>query len=142
MNDIWNGLNNPGISPGPNPNLSLNLGNYNYTPQYPRCQIVKVNGEAGARNFRMAPNSSILLLDETAPIVWFIQTDGAGYSNPIPYDITPHQTVVASDITQIDERLKRIEEILSNESNFGNAKSFKKQRQQQQSNSTTNVAEQ
>ena len=137
MNDIWNGLNNnSGLSPGP-----ANY-NYSYSSQYPRYQIVKVNGEAGARNFRMAPNSSILLLDETAPIVWFVQTDGAGYSNPIPYDITPHQIVVAPNINQIDERLKRIEEILLNESNFGNAKSFKKQRQQQQqSNPTANVAE-
>lgn len=134
-NDMWNGLNNgSGLPPGPN-------GYNGYNSQYPRYQIVKVNGEAGARNFRMAPNSSILLLDETAPIIWFVQTDGAGYSNPIPYDITPHQVVVAPDISQIDERLKRIEEILLNESNFGNAKSFKKQRQQQQSNPATNVAE-
>ncbi len=39
----------------------------------------------------MPPNSSILLLDETAPIVWLKMTDGAGYPTLNPYDIAPHQ---------------------------------------------------
>lgn len=33
------------------------------------CSITKVSGENGAKAFGMAPNSSALLLDETAPLV-------------------------------------------------------------------------
>ena len=32
-----------------------------------RSEIVKVNGENGARAYQLAPNSSALLLDESAP---------------------------------------------------------------------------
>ena len=34
-----------------------------------RQEVVRVNGKNGAEAYQMAPNSSILLLDETAPIV-------------------------------------------------------------------------
>ncbi len=37
---------------------------------YPqRQEVVRVNGRNGANAYQMAPNSSILLLDETAPII-------------------------------------------------------------------------
>ena len=56
---------------------------YNFVPQLqmpaPQMQVTRVSGENGANAFQMGPNSSALLLDETAPIVWFVQTDGAGY---------------------------------------------------------------
>ena len=55
-----------------------------YTP-YSQTKIVHVNGENGARTFQMLPNSDVLLLDDTAPIVWLAQTDGAGYKTITPY---------------------------------------------------------
>ena len=42
-----------------------------------RCQVIKVNGRNGADAFRMAADSSVLLLDENDPIVWLKTTDGA-----------------------------------------------------------------
>ena len=58
-----------------NINTGMGLGNmmgrqYNgfnptaqpYSAPAPHYEIIKVNGEAGARNFRMGPNSSALLL--------------------------------------------------------------------------------
>ena len=52
-----------------NQNNFMSPNNFGY--RIPKYEIIKVNGEAGARNFRMAPNSSALLADETAAIVWF-----------------------------------------------------------------------
>ena len=114
--------------------------NYTPTPVMPiTSQIIKVNGEAGARSLHLAPNSSILLLDENNPIVWFIQADGAGYFNPIPYDLTPHQAApqidlnqLGENLSQIDTRLKRVEEMLNEQSNYRASKQAKKQQQQQQ----------
>ena len=34
-----------------------------------RQEVVRVSGRNGAEAYQMAPNSSILLLDETAPII-------------------------------------------------------------------------
>lgn len=93
-------------------------------------QIVKVNGEAGARSLRLAPNSNILALDENNPIIWYIQADGAGYTNPVPYDITPHQVAPAIDLNQLENRLKKVEEILNEQSNYRTSKQVKKQQQQ------------
>lgn len=76
--------------------------------------IVKVNGRPGAEAFKMLPNSDILLLDETAPIIWFAQTDGAGYKTLQPYDISPHKEVTPEDkFTSIETRLARLEEAIN-----------------------------
>ena len=111
----------------------INWGNnnfnnpYNFVPQFqmpaPQMQVVRVSGENGANAYQMGPNSSALLLDETAPIVWFVQTDGAGYKTCTPYDISIHTPEPSAEIkamddkfTSIDKRLKVIEEALLDES--------------------------
>ena len=80
-------------------NYNTYYPNYNNQFQQPsynqnmmgKQEVVRVNGKNGAEAFQMLPNSSILLLDETAPIVWLKTTDGAGYPTIKPYDISPHQ---------------------------------------------------
>ena len=47
-------------------------------------EVVKVNGKNGVNAFQLAPNSSALLLDTTASIVWLVQTEGAGYKTSTP----------------------------------------------------------
>ena len=59
--------------------------------QLPHYDIVKVNGRNGAEAFQMGPNSQVLLLDETAPVLWLASTDGAGYKTVSAFDISPHQ---------------------------------------------------
>lgn len=54
-----------------------------------RQEVIRVHGEEGAKAYQMAPNSSILLLDETAPIVWLKTTDGASYPTITGYKIEP-----------------------------------------------------
>ena len=77
--------------------------------------VTKVNGRAGAEAYNMPPNSDDLLLDMNDPIIWFVQTDGAGYKTAIPYDISIHTEVKQEDIIKsIDERLSRLEEAINN----------------------------
>lgn len=78
----------------------------------PRYEIIRVNGEQGARAFQAAPNSTALLLDDTAPIVWFVQTDGVGYHDPVPYQITPYKPEPPVDVRLLDTRLKKLEELI------------------------------
>ena len=42
-------------------------------------QVVRVNGENGARSYQIGPNSSAILLDESGLMVWLVTSDGAGY---------------------------------------------------------------
>lgn len=88
-----------------------------------RPEIIRVNGENGARAFRMPPNSSILLLDETAPIVWLAQTDGAGYMSVNPYSITPYQPEAPVDTRSLEQRIARLEELINEKSDTGAVKS-------------------
>lgn len=102
--------------------------------QIPRkMEIIRVNGQNGAQAFQMMPNSQALLLDDTAPIVWLAQTDGAGYKTVTPYSITPYQPEPEISMKDIDARLKRIEEIIDNAKS--NSSGVKKHTNKQQSES-------
>ena len=83
--------------------------------QNPRTEIIHVNGENGAMALQMMPNSQALLLDDTAPLVWLAQTDGAGYKTVTPYKITPYKAKEPVDIKSLEERLERIERMMDDE---------------------------
>lgn len=82
-----------------------------------RREIIKVSGRGGAEAFGMAPNSSVLLLDEQEPIVWLKTTDGAGYPTLTPYQIVPYQQKPQTSIDDLEARIKRLE-ALFNESHI------------------------
>lgn len=101
--------------------------------QVPRkTEIIHVNGQNGAQAFQMMPNSQALLLDDTAPIVWLAQTDGAGYKTVTPYTIAPYQPEPEIDLKDIDARLRRIEEVMNNANTKSNVTGSKKQSGKQQ----------
>ena len=125
---MWNNANNINMYP------SQTLANgYNpYGTNYSRYEIIRVNGENGAKAFQMAPNSNILLLDENDPIIWLAQTDGAGYKTVTPYQITPYQPDPVIDpqteqtlkmLNDMDQRIKELEEKVNAKSNTYNVKS-------------------
>lgn len=90
-------------------------------PVQPPVQVVKVNGENGARAYQMGANSSALLLDESGLMVWLITSDGAGYKTVSAYDITPHQETPAPDYGTLESRIKKLEEIVNGNSKRVNA---------------------
>lgn len=109
-------------------------GQQMYGQQMPKkTEIIHVNGQNGAQAFQMMPNSQALLLDDTAPIIWLAQTDGAGYKTLTPYSITLYQPEPEIDLKDIDARLRKIEEVMNNAKS--NATSSKKQSSKQQSES-------
>ena len=81
----------------------------------PPQQVVKVNGENGAKAYQIGANSSALLLDESGSLVWLVTSDGAGYKSVSAYDIIPHQTAPAPDFSMLESRIKRLEEIVNDE---------------------------
>ena len=76
-----------------------------------RQEVIRVNGRNGAEAYQMAPNSSILLLDETAPIVWLKTTDGASYPTVNGYVITPlkEKSAATADLTELEERIAKLD---------------------------------
>ena len=98
---------------------------YNYIPNSQNGlqgqingSILKVSGINGVNALNLAPNTSVLALDETAPIVWLVSADGAGYKTPTPYDITPHKDQQAEIKSNFEERLTRLEQIVNEQSDF------------------------
>ena len=88
---------------------------YGYPPsmRVSQQEIIRVNGRNGAMSIQMAPSSSVLVLDETAPLVWLCQTDGAGYLTVTPFDIAPHQEAPQVCVNDLSARLARLEEIVN-----------------------------
>lgn len=88
-------------------------------------EIIRVNGENGAKAFQMPPNSSALLLDEAQPLIWLKQTDGAGYPTVTAYKIEPYTPEATAAVSSdLERRVKKLEEII-NESYSVNASEFK-----------------
>ncbi len=90
-------------------------------------EVVNVSGRPGAEAYQMAVNSSALLLDSTAPIVWLAQTDGAGYKTLTPYDIVPHKEVKQEDVLQkLEDRISKLEEKVNAKPNTSDASKQRK----------------
>lgn len=89
-----------------------------------QSKVVEVTGRAGAEAYQLAPESSILLLDNTAPIVWLVKTDGAGYKSLVPYDIKVHEEEKPADhLKELEERISKLEETINaKQSNTSNVK--------------------
>ena len=110
--------------------------NYNQNfQQLQTQQVVKVHGRSGAEAYQMTPNSSALLLDETEPIVYLAQTDGAGYKTVTAYDILIHKEMTQADMSNLEQRITRLEEMF-NESNSTNANKGKSSNESPKSNQT------
>ena len=85
--------------------------------QPPPQQVVRVNGDNGARAYQMGANSSALLLDESGTMVWLVTSDGAGYKTVSAYDITPHKAEAPKDYSDLESRVKRLEEMMGGKKN-------------------------
>ena len=81
--------------------------------QLPPQQIVQVNGKASVDTIKMAPNSSILVMDKSAPIVWLCVSDGVGNVTAMAYDIKEHKDEPPIDTVSIEKRLTAIESTLA-----------------------------
>lgn len=86
--------------------------NYTLPPQ----QILQANGKESIKAIRMSPNSSVLIADTTAPIVWKCVSDGLGNVTTEAFDISHHKTEEEVEkenttnlLNQISERLERLE---------------------------------
>jgi len=132
------GMSNANTGMGAFGPTGMNGYNVNNLPRY---SIIKVHGYNGADAFQMGPNSQVFLLDDNDPLIWFVQTDGAGYKTITPYDVAPHQTAPQVDVQSLEARVQRLEEQLSNVKSYsGPNKSNNAKKQQQQRNDYVDAA--
>lgn len=103
--------------------LSQLLLQQSLQPQISQQKVPEVTGRAGAEAFQLGADSSVLLLDNTAPIVWLVKTDGAGYKSLVPYDIKPHEEIKPEDhFKDLETRIAKLEEAVNGKPNTSNAK--------------------
>ena len=79
----------------------------------PAQQVLQASGKTSVESIRMAPNSSVLVMDTTAPIVWLCTSDGLGNVTSAPYDITPHKDAGPAQIGDLEARLLQVEKNVS-----------------------------
>lgn len=82
----------------------------------PPQQIIQANGRQSIDNLRMSPNSSALIADTTAPIVWRCISDGLGNVTSQAFDIVPHKSEeevekdnLTATLKNLDQRVKELE---------------------------------
>ena len=95
-----------------NPFNPYGFGQPMIQPAIQSQQVVRVNGENGARSYQIGANSSAMLLDESGTMVWLITSDGAGYKTVSAYDIIPHKTAQAPNYGSLESRIKKLEDII------------------------------
>lgn len=94
----------PYMQTGYNADLYAKQANPNVLPAQ---QVIQVAGKASIDTLQMSPNSSILIMDTTAPIVWLCVSDGLGKVTATAYDITAHQDVPPAEMLAVYEYLHR-----------------------------------
>ena len=86
-----------------------------------QTEIQKVTGIESARTFPMGPNSSIILMDLSNPIIYVVVSDASGFKTVTPFDITEHvEQKPADQLQMLTDRIVKIEERMNAyESNHG-----------------------
>lgn len=96
---------------------------YNQYSQQPqqmqKYELVHVKGQDGANTLvnQMAPNSGVVAMDDTAPLVWLCQVDGAGCRTTQAFDISLHQEAPEVDVKTLEERIARLEATINDKPN-------------------------
>lgn len=107
---------------------------YGNNPYFNQTHIVTVNGEQGAQSYPLAPNSDIVLVDTSQPIIWIKKTDGNGNASVTPYDISLHIQKPQPTNEELLAKINGLEEELNNVKSNNGSGNWK----QQQSNSKPN----
>lgn len=121
-----------------------------YMPQsnniLPPQQILQANGKASIDMLRMSPNSSALIADQTAPIVWKCVSDSLGNVTAEPYDIIRHkseeektQENINALILNMNERLSKLEQDYEQSNLIRTGKSSNTERKNVKKNNGFNV---
>lgn len=99
--------NNPFLNPYANP----------YQQNFQKQEILKVNGKNSVNNIQLAPNSSVIAMDTTAPLVWLCVSDSVGTVTATPYSITEYKEELPVNMADIETRITNIENKLEEMSN-------------------------
>ena len=99
---------------GFNPSSYASFNNPSNPNALPQQQIIQVNGKASVDTIQLAPNSSVLVMDTSQPIVWMCVSDGVGRVTATPYDISVHKDAPSVDMTSVEKRLANVEAIIAN----------------------------
>ena len=84
-----------------------------YQNVLPQQQIIQVNGRASVDTIQLAPNSSVLVMDTSAPIVWLCISDGVGRVTATPYDISVHKENAPTDVSDVERRIAALEDTIA-----------------------------
>lgn len=82
----------------------------------PPQQILQANGKTSIDMLQLSPNSSVLIADTTAPIVWKCTSDSLGNVTSEAFDIIPHKDEAQIQQETLEQRISRLEAIINEQS--------------------------
>ena len=101
-----------------------------YNPNaLPQQHVLQISGKESIAQMQMPPNSSLIAMDSSAPMVWLCVSDGVGKITATPYDITPHidkqppspLEAFEERFTKLEQTIERLEAKLNEQSHDANA---------------------
>ena len=109
---------NPFQMSSPIPTINPYMQQPNMLPQQ---EIIKVNGKASVDSIQLAPNSSLLCMDISAPVVWMCVSDGLGKVSVTGYEIRkleekPVEDIIEKRLSDIEMKITSMEERLNDKS--------------------------
>lgn len=81
-----------------------------YNPYFlPQQQVLQANGKSSIDAIKLSPNSSVLVMDTTAPLVWLCTSDSLGNVTSTPYEIKAYIDPKETARQGIEDRLSALE---------------------------------
>lgn len=93
-----------------NTNPYLNPNFYPQQNYLPSQQILQVNGKEGLSNMKLAPNSSVLVVDNSLPLIYKCVSDSLGNVQTTTYDVSVHKEVEEIKMDTIEQRMTFLEQ--------------------------------
>lgn len=81
----------------------------------PKHKIRQCDGESGAKNMVMGPDSQEIFIDSTAPLIWMVVTDeNANKVSVNGFRIEPYIPEPEPDLKMLLARIDKLEEMIAN----------------------------
>lgn len=85
----------------------------------PPQQVLQAAGKTSIDALQMSPNSSVIIMDTTAPMVWLCVSDGLGKVTATGYDITIHKDKPVPDVGSLARLTSRSLSTTTNSGRYG-----------------------
>ena len=102
-----------------NPALMPYMGMQQPAQHIQKREILRCNGENGALSIQLAPNESVLAIDNSGKILWAVIADAIGNKTASPFDIYAHVDAPEPNLSDLESRIAALERMMNDAKHTG-----------------------